>query len=107
MSIILRKNPRNLKEINEHELRVIADRLWGGEVRAVQIMGQIHQFNKDGQILRWLDRNNIRGQRLIDFFNESEGVETMGVLAGISKILNYINNDKFNKDPLTVKELKK
>jgi len=91
--------------MSPYEERRSADYLWAGEVGAVKIMGQLKQFKRYPEIMRWLVRNQIRGKRLIDFFSDAEGKETRGVLVGVKKIYNYIDNDKFNKDDLKGKDL--
>jgi hypothetical protein len=87
------------------QLRKYADYLWDEKVDVVRILGQLKQFNRFDEMIKWLVENKIRGQALIDFFNDAEGVETRGVLRGVNEILKRIDNDRFNKDPLTGKEL--
>lgn len=91
--------------MNAYEERRTADYLWGGEVGAVRIMGQLKQFKRYPEVMRWLVKNKIKGKSLIEFFNEARGDETRGVLMGVKKIYNYIDNDKFNKDDLRGKDL--
>jgi len=91
--------------MNPYELRKTADYLWAGETRAVQIMGQLKAFKRFPEIMRWLVKNNIRGKKLVEFFNDAEGIETRGVLMGVKKIYNFIDNDKFNNDALRAKDL--
>ena len=93
--------------MDQYQLRKFADYLWGGEAEAVRILGQIQQFSRFDEILYWLYRNQVRGKDLVDFFNEAEGQETKGILRGVKYIYTRIDNDKFNKDALTTKELKK
>ena len=91
--------------MNAYEERRTADYLWGGEVGAFRIMGQLKQFKRYPEVMRWLVKNKIKGKSLIEFFNEARGDETRGVLMGVKKIYNYIDNDKFNKDDLRGKDL--
>ena len=93
--------------MTEFELRKFADYLWGGENKVLPVLNQLQQFKRFPEILYWLYRNQIKGKDLIDFFNDAEGQETRGVLRGVKYIYTRIDNDKFNKDALTTKELKR
>lgn len=87
--------------------RSLLEYVWDGNPQVVMTLRQLRaQFTRYPEILIWLVKNNIRGQALIDFFNDAEGVETRGVLLGVKKILNRIDHDKFSKEALTLKELK-
>lgn len=89
--------------MEKHNLRLCAEYLWDGYPQAVAVLGQLQQFKRFDEIILWLMRNKIRGKDLIDFFSDAEGVETRGVLMGVKKILNYIDNDK---NGLNIKDLK-
>lgn len=87
--------------------RVLLEYVWDGNYPAVLQLSQLRaQFKRYPEILSWLAENKIRGQKVIDFFNDAEGVETRGVLVGVKKILNRIDNTRFNKDAMTVEDLK-
>ena len=87
------------------QLKLLADRLWAGETECVRIMGLVGQFTRGVEVLKWFDRNNIRGRHLEDFFHESEGNETRGVLLGVRDVLGRI--DRESGKVLTIKELVK
>jgi len=89
--------------MNREELRWYADRIWGGEYEAVRIMGQILQFNRGDEVIRWLLKNNIKGKRVLEFFQEAEGCETKGVMLGVQGALNRIDKENFK---LTLEDLK-
>jgi hypothetical protein len=93
--------------VTQIELRQAAEYLWAGEVRAVAVLGQLKAFKRFPEIVRWLVINQIRGKKLIEFFNDAEGTENRGVLMGVKKIYNYIDSDKFNKDSLRAGDLVK
>lgn len=91
--------------MNRYELRKRADYLWDGEVEVVKILGQLQRFKRFDEMIAWLCDNQITGKKLINFFNDAEGEETRGVIRGVKLIYNYLDNDKFNKEQLTVKDL--
>ena len=82
-----------------------AEYLWAGETDAVRVLGQLKMFERFEGIVMWLTYNKIRGRELIAFFNDAEGVETRGVLRGVKKILNYVDNNQFDRTALTTKDL--
>lgn len=90
------------------EERKYIEYIWDNNIDALMLLKQLRsQFTRYEEILMWLAVNNIRGQSILDFFSESRGEEGLTVLPGVKRILNYIDTDRFNFDPLTVKELKK
>ena len=89
------------------EERLMVEFVWDGNPVVLSQLSQLReQFVRYPEMLKWLVVNKIQGQKLLDFFNDAEGVETRGVIRGVKYILTRIDNDKFNKDALTVKDLK-
>ena len=92
--------------MDKHLEHKYAQYLWDGKLEVLHKLRQLKQFKRYPEILSWLTRNQMQGQKLLDFFNEESGDETKGVLQGVRTIYNYIDNEKFNRDALTLKELK-
>lgn len=95
------------EELDEHQLRRVADWLYDGTPQVAHLMGQIRAFKKGDHILLWLVKNNIKGQRMIEFFQtESGDAGNKGVLAGVAKALSYIEGHRLAAETLTVSHLK-
>ncbi|MCP3684514.1 MAG: hypothetical protein GY861_17755 [bacterium] len=93
--------------MNRYEERKIAEYLWEGNLEVLDLMKRIKtQYKRYPEIIKWLAMNQIKGQRIFDFFYEANGRKSNAILPGIKQILIRIDNDKFNKDALTIKELK-
>lgn len=89
------------------EERHIAEYLWDGDVKVMGVLRQIKlQYKRYPEIIRWLYRNELRGQRLFDFIYECNGRKAKTLLPAIKQILIRIDSDIFNKDALTIKELR-
>ena len=93
-----------MRDVNKHELKHLAELLWSGETDCVRIMGLVMQFTRGHEVLKWFDKNNIRGRHLVDFFHEAEGNETRGVLLGVRDVLERIDKES---RVLTIMELNK
>jgi hypothetical protein len=74
--------------------------------RVLMLMAQVREFKRGDRVLMWCVRNDITGQRFIDFFKEEEGRETMGVLMGVQTALGYIDGKRLYKSKLYKDELK-
>ena len=87
--------------------RKFIEYVWMDDPNVLLQLGQLRsQFVRYPEILKWLVLNEIRGAKIIEFFNDAEGVETRGVLRGVKYILNRIDNNKFNTNAMTLKDLK-
>lgn len=96
-----------IEELSQDQLRCVADFLYDGTPKVAHLMGQIRAFKKSDRILLWLVRNNIKGQSMIEFFQtESGDAGNMGVLAGVSKAMSYIDGHKLAPEKLTLSHLK-
>lgn len=86
------------------ELRAIADYLYDGEPRVAHLMSQIRQYKRGDEVLRWLCRNDLRGKRMVEYFQTEAGNEhNMGVLVGVERALQRIDQELTK---LTIKDLK-
>lgn len=96
-----------LETLNREQLRRVADYLYDGEPSVLHLMSQVRQFRKGDHVLLWLCRNQIRGQKMIEFFKDVSGKdESRGVMRGVQKALDYIEGRKGHTQKLTVEDLK-
>lgn len=96
-----------IEELNEYQLRGVADFLYDGTPKVAHLMGQIRAFKMGDRILLWLVKNNIKGQTMIEFFQtESGDAGNNGVLAGVSKAISHINGHRLAPERLDLSHLK-
>jgi len=67
--------------------------LWDDVLGTIWYMQQIQLYKKDLHIFNWLVVNELRGQKLIDFF-KNETDRERGVLVGITFIINKLEGHK-------------
>lgn len=78
--------------LTEHQFRQTVDYLYDGVTQTAHLMGQIRVFKRGDEVLLWLCRNNLRGQRMVDFFKEeSDDDNSKGVLRGYETALKFID----------------
>ena len=83
----------NNGSLSVDQLRRVADYLYDGEMATFPILRAIRaQYRRSDRILLWLCRNELRGTKLVEFFqNESGDIDGGGLLSGITYILNHID----------------
>lgn len=95
------------EELNQYELRKVADYLYDGHVKVAPLMMQIRSFKKGDRVLLWLVKEKIRGQAMIDYFKTEQNEENNhGVILGVQKALSYIEGHPLRREKLTLKDLK-
>ena len=95
------------ENLTQTQLKLVAEKLWNGEHKALHYIGQINQFKEGHRVLLWLVRNNITGMELVNFFKDEAGDESaMGVLSGVSKAISRINGFKHTTNKLNLGDLK-
>jgi hypothetical protein len=73
----------------------------------VRLVRNIHvNFVRGDRVLLWCVRNNITGQKFVDFFKNEAGSETAGVLLGVQKALNSIDGKRLYKSKIYKDELR-
>jgi hypothetical protein len=81
-----------LEQLNQ--VRNFVDRLYDGELEAFNILYYIKQNYKEWALMfRWLEKNDLRGKKLIDFFKH-ESPDNGGYLMGCTLILSRIKGHK-------------
>lgn len=90
------------------EIRYI-ERLWDGNLGVYFKLEQLRDImlimdRNPLHAFKWLLKNELIGEKVIHFFNYENGEETAGIIKGAKFIINRIDQDKFNKDPLRRKQ---
>jgi len=81
-----------MEYLTKDQLRIVADRLYDGVFGTVLLMRQVRQFKRGDEILLWLVKNELKGERMVDFFKDVSGDElNHGVLRGCEMALKYID----------------
>lgn len=93
-------NPDPIKNLNQ--IRYVAgfkktlDFLYDGVPDTIKPLMMIQQTYKEWQdIYNWLFKNNIYGQKLVEFF-QNESPDGGGVHMGVTHILSRMKGHKFN-----------
>lgn len=95
-----------IEGLTNNQLRKIADTLYDGEPMVAHLISQVRQFKRGDYVLLWLCRNNITGQRLVEFFkSESNDENNHGVLRGVQTALDFIDGRKFYSEGLHTGDL--
>ena len=98
--------------LTKTQLKQVADRLWHdikpeNAMRLAHTMGMIGNYKRGHEILLWFVRNDIRGEKLLDFFREANGNATdRGVMLGLQKALDFIEGRKVTTKKLEIGDLK-
>lgn len=80
--------------------------LWDGDVQAFNALKYIKDAYADWQdIFIWLKRNNLRGKKLVEFF-ENESPDGRGYLSGVEHIIARIEGKKHSIEQLKADRLK-
>lgn len=83
------------RRLEVSQLRKILDYLYDGEQAVLMPLLQCRNFKQEHEIYVWLYRNQIRGKKLVAFFqNESNAVDGGGYLNAINKIIRSIEYNK-------------
>lgn len=92
--------------LTNDQLRTVLDALYDGNEATTPILINIqYSYKRAHHIFLWLVRNQLRGQKLVDFFrNESGDLDGGGLLSGVTKILNSL--DGVTKRRLKANELR-
>ena len=76
-------------------LKIIFDLVSDGNTEAANILIYIKSnYRNFGPMILWLKRNNIRGQRLVDFFKNESDETGGGYLLGCTLILSRLDGHK-------------
>ena len=108
----LKKTQENRFKLHEQQglpveqLRRVLDALYDGEPRTALWLTQIRAFyakkkniTREHQVYLWLVRNNLRGLRLVEFFQNEEGF-----LNGMNLIINRIEGRKISMENIKIDE---
>lgn len=88
-----------------HELRAVLGYLMDGNMEAFGILMYIKQTYKDwGKMILWLKQNNLRGQKLVEFF-QNESPDGGGYMLGCELILSRMRGNKNSIDGMNIREL--
>lgn len=84
--------------LSPERLRHVLDTLYDGEPGTAMPLFQCRNFREEHDIFLWLYRNNIKGKKLVEFFqNESKTEDGAGYLNAINEIVRRIRAEKFAK----------
>lgn len=87
------------------QLRKILDYLYDGVPETAMPLLQCRNFKQEHDIYLWLYRNQIKGKKLVEFFqNESNTEDGKGYLNAVNEILKRITAEKNKR--ANVKDLK-
>jgi hypothetical protein len=91
--------------LGEARLRHVLDFLYDGVPGTAMPLLQCRNFKQEHEIYLWLYHNQIKGQKLVEFFkNESKSEDGTGYLNAINEILKRITREKNRK--ANIKDLK-
>jgi hypothetical protein len=91
--------------LSPQRLRHVLDTLYDGEPGTAMPLFQCRNFKEEHDVFLWLYRNDIKGRKLIEFFqNESSEKDGSGYLNAINEIIKRIRAEKFAR--LNAKDLK-
>ena len=83
-------------QLTVSELRVVADTLYCGVPATASLMQQLRVFARGDEVLLWLVRNGLGGERMVEYFREASGSEAnRGVLPGYELALRFIDGRQF------------
>lgn len=87
-------------------VQIMIEKLWGGDLQALIYLRYIfHTFVRYEQIFAWMFQNEIKGKKIIDYFqNEAALPDGRGMIEPVRKILARIDQEKGKR--LNKKELK-
>ena len=92
------------EELNQYQLRRVADFLYDGEPLVAHYMHRVRQFKDGDRILLWFVSENIKGKKIVEFFkNEADEPESMAILRGVETARRLMAG---NRDKLRGKDLK-
>jgi len=78
--------------------------LWDGNNETTFYIAPINEYKREVDILNWLVKNEIKGQKLIDFF-KNETDREKGILIGVTYIINKLEGNYHLKRSLTAADL--
>ena len=80
-----------------HELRHVLNYLFDGEMETAKPLLQCRNFPRyEHDIYYWLYRNQIKGKKLVAFFQNESGLDSgEGYLNAINTIIQKIEKDRF------------
>ena len=86
-----------METLPPHRLRRVLDYLYDGEPETFRLLENINtNYRRAHRIFLWLVRNEIKGKKLVEFFqNESGEADGLGILSGIVFILSHIDGIKY------------
>lgn len=81
--------------MDQAELRKVLDYLYDGVEATAMPLLQCRNFKQEHDIYKWLYRNQIKGKKLVEFFqNESKTVDGAGYLNAINEIIKRIERER-------------
>lgn len=96
----------NMKALNEWELRRVLDTLYDGEPDTMFWLAQIRAFYskkknvyREHAVYMFMVRQNIRGRKIIEFFNERGGF-----LNGMNWLINRMDGRKYSLETIKLDE---
>lgn len=93
------------RRLEVNQLRKVLDYLYDDVPETAMALLQCRNYKQEHDIYLWLYRNNIKGKKLVEFFqNESAAQDGKGYLNAINEILKRITYEKNKR--ANIKDLK-